>query len=67
MALEEEVLTGMALYWWVVFVLWATRLGVMPAPPAGSIHRSAWKGYSRNFALTAFSEINCTFAFKRLV
>jgi hypothetical protein len=25
MALDEEVLTGMALYWWVVFVLWATR------------------------------------------
>jgi hypothetical protein len=25
MALEEEVLTGVALYWWVVFVLWATR------------------------------------------
>jgi hypothetical protein len=25
MALEEEALTGMALYWWVVFVLWATR------------------------------------------
>ena len=24
MALEEqEVLTGMALYWWIVFVLWA--------------------------------------------
>ena len=22
---EQEVLTGMALYWWVVFVLWATR------------------------------------------
>jgi hypothetical protein len=27
MALEEEVLTGLALYWWVVFVLWATRRG----------------------------------------
>jgi hypothetical protein len=27
MALEEQVLTGMALYWWVVFVLWATRRG----------------------------------------
>jgi hypothetical protein len=26
-ALEEQVLTGMALYWWVVFVLWATRRG----------------------------------------
>jgi hypothetical protein len=25
MDLEEQVLTGMALYWWVVFVLWATR------------------------------------------
>jgi hypothetical protein len=25
MALEEEVLTGLVLYWWVVFVLWATR------------------------------------------
>ena len=24
MALEEQVLTGMVLYWWVVFVLWAT-------------------------------------------
>ena len=23
--LEDQVLTGMALYWWVVFVLWATR------------------------------------------
>jgi hypothetical protein len=22
---EQEVLTGMALYWWIVFVLWATR------------------------------------------
>ena len=22
---EQEVLTGMALYWWVVFVLWETR------------------------------------------
>ncbi len=27
MALEEQVLTAMALYWWVVFVLWATRRG----------------------------------------
>ena len=27
MALEEQVLTGMALYWWAVFVLWATRRG----------------------------------------
>ncbi len=27
MALEEEVLTGLALYWWVVFVLGATRRG----------------------------------------
>jgi hypothetical protein len=27
MVLEEQVLTGMALYWWVVFVLWATRSG----------------------------------------
>jgi hypothetical protein len=25
MALEEEVLIGLALYWWVVFVLWVTR------------------------------------------
>jgi hypothetical protein len=25
MALEGEVLTGLAMYWWVVFVLWATR------------------------------------------
>jgi len=25
MALEEEVLTGLALYWWVAFVLWATQ------------------------------------------
>ena len=25
MALEEHALTGLALYWWVVFVLWATR------------------------------------------
>jgi hypothetical protein len=25
MALEEQLLTGLALYWWVVFVLWATR------------------------------------------
>jgi hypothetical protein len=25
MALEEDALTGLALYWWVVFVLWATR------------------------------------------
>ena len=24
-AVEEEVLTGVALYWWVVFVLWATQ------------------------------------------
>jgi hypothetical protein len=24
---EEEVLRGLALYWWVVFVLWATRRG----------------------------------------
>jgi hypothetical protein len=27
MALEEQVLTAMAMYWWVVFVLWATRRG----------------------------------------
>jgi hypothetical protein len=27
MALEEQVLTGMALYWWTVFVLWASRRG----------------------------------------
>ena len=27
MALEDQVLTGMALYWWVVLVLWATRRG----------------------------------------
>ncbi len=27
MALKDQVLTGMALYWWVVFVLWATRRG----------------------------------------
>ena len=27
MALEEQVLTGLALYWWTVFVLWATRRG----------------------------------------
>jgi hypothetical protein len=27
MALEERVLTGLAMYWWVVFVLWATRRG----------------------------------------
>jgi hypothetical protein len=27
MVLEEQVLRGMALYWWVVFVLWATRRG----------------------------------------
>ena len=27
MNLEEQVLTGIALYWWVVFVLWATRRG----------------------------------------
>ncbi len=27
MALEDQVLTGMALYWWAVFVLWATRRG----------------------------------------
>ena len=27
MALEEQVFTGMVLYWWVVFVLWATRRG----------------------------------------
>jgi hypothetical protein len=27
MALEEHVLTAMAMYWWVVFVLWATRRG----------------------------------------
>ena len=27
MDLEEQVLTGMVLYWWVVFVLWATRRG----------------------------------------
>jgi hypothetical protein len=25
LALEGEVLTGLTLYWWVVFVLWATR------------------------------------------
>jgi hypothetical protein len=25
MALEGEVLMGLAMYWWVVFVLWATR------------------------------------------
>ena len=25
MALEEQLLRGLALYWWVVFVLWATR------------------------------------------
>jgi len=28
MTLKEQVLTGMALYWWAVFVLWATRLRV---------------------------------------
>jgi hypothetical protein len=27
MALEEQALTAMAMYWWVVFVLWATRRG----------------------------------------
>jgi hypothetical protein len=27
MILEDQVLTGMALYWWAVFVLWATRRG----------------------------------------
>ena len=27
MAMEDQVLTGMALYWWVVFVPWATRRG----------------------------------------
>jgi hypothetical protein len=27
MALEEQILTAMAMYWWVVFVLWATRRG----------------------------------------
>jgi hypothetical protein len=27
MALEEDALTGLALYLWVVFVLWATRCG----------------------------------------
>ena len=27
LALEEQLLTGMALYWWVVFVLWVTRRG----------------------------------------
>jgi hypothetical protein len=27
MDLEEQVLTGIALYWWVVFVLWATQRG----------------------------------------
>jgi hypothetical protein len=27
MDLEEQVLTGISLYWWVVFVLWATRRG----------------------------------------
>ncbi len=27
MGLEEQVLTAMALYSWVVFVLWATRRG----------------------------------------
>jgi hypothetical protein len=27
MALEEQVLTGIALYWWVVFVLWVTQRG----------------------------------------
>jgi hypothetical protein len=25
MALEEQLLTGLALYLWVVFVVWATR------------------------------------------
>ena len=27
MALEEQALMGIALYFWVVFVLWATRCG----------------------------------------
>ena len=27
MALEAQALTPMAMYWWVVFVLWATRRG----------------------------------------
>ena len=27
MDLEEQVLTGIALYWWVVFVLWVTQRG----------------------------------------
>jgi hypothetical protein len=27
MTLEDQVLTVMAMYWWVVFVLWATRRG----------------------------------------
>jgi hypothetical protein len=25
MALDEELLMALALWWWVVFVLWATR------------------------------------------
>ena len=25
LAMEEQLLKGLALYWWVVFVLWATR------------------------------------------
>ena len=27
MVLKEQVPTAMAMYWWVVFVLWATRRG----------------------------------------
>ena len=27
MTLEEQVLTGLAMYLWVVFVLWVTRRG----------------------------------------
>jgi hypothetical protein len=27
MTLEDQALTVMAMYWWVVFVLWATRRG----------------------------------------
>src|SRR5215211_4864339 len=49
-----------AIYWKWKGV--GTLLSTYRPPAVYAIHRSAWKGYSRNFALTEFSEVRLPMA-----